>query len=135
METTLFIQQLGNYFEIYLPKTDGYSQNTISSYKDTSSRLGKRDQTLLCLLYDSSARAQELCDVTVVDVRFGSLTRIKRYGKGRKTQEIPLTDECSKLIKQYIKSQNLINKDSYTHPLFSSQTHEKMTTTCIRNIV
>jgi site-specific recombinase XerD len=240
MKTTLFIQQLGNYFEIYLPKTGGFSQNTISSYKDTfrllfkfmdeikgirhylidykhftvelmegfilwlekernysassrnqrqssvsaffkyasrremaalsafnrisavppkktpsvafpyftvqeiailfkvpntSNRLGRRDQTLLCLLYDSAARSQELCDVTVGDIKFGHPTRIKLYGKGRKTREIPLTDECSKLIKQYIKSQKLDNVDSHTHPLFSSQTHEKMTTACIRNIV
>lgn len=34
MKTTLFIQQLGDYFEMYLPKTGGYSQNTISSYKE-----------------------------------------------------------------------------------------------------
>ncbi|MBZ9685336.1 site-specific integrase [Clostridium estertheticum] len=240
MKTTLFIQQLGKYFEIYLPKTGGYSQNTISSYKDAfrllfkfmdeikgirhylidykhftvelmeefilwleeernysassrnqrhasisayfkyasrremdalsafnrisavpskktpsvafpyftvkeigillkvpdvSNRLGRRDQALLCLLYDSASRAQELCGVTVVDVRFGRPTRIKLHGKGRKTREIPLTDECSKLIKQYIKSQKLDNEDSHAHPLFSSQTHEKMTTSCIRNIV
>jgi len=38
---------------------------------DMSMRLGRRDQALLSLLYDSAARAQELCDVTVADVRFG----------------------------------------------------------------
>lgn len=101
---------------------------------DTSNRLGRRDQCLLCLLYDSAARAQELCDVTVGDIRFGRPTRIKLYGKGRKTREIPLTDECSKLIKQYLKSQKLDNGECI-HPLFSSQTHKKMTTACIRNIV
>jgi len=102
---------------------------------DTSNRLGRRDQSLLCLLYDSAARAQELCDVIVGDVRFGRPTRIKLHGKGRKTREIPLADECSKLIKQYIKSQKLDNEESRVHPLFRSQAHEKMTTACIRNIV
>ena len=46
-----------------------------------------------------------------------------------------MTDECSKLIKQYIKAQKLDNEESRMHPLFSSQTTEKMTTACIRNIV
>ncbi|WP_291636363.1 tyrosine-type recombinase/integrase [Clostridium sp.] len=55
--------------------------------------------------------------------------------RGEKTREIPLTDDCSKLIKQYMKSQKLDNEESHIHPLFSSQTHEKMTTACIRNIV
>jgi len=87
---------------------------------DISNRLGRRDQSLLCLLYDSAARTQELCDVIVGDVRFDRPTRIKLHGKGRKTREIPLTDDCSKLIKQYMKSQKLDNEESHIHPLFSS---------------
>jgi integrase/recombinase XerD len=240
MKTTLFLKQLGDYIETYLPKTGGYSPNTITSYKDafrllfifmekekgihhylidykhftlefmeefvlwlekernynassrnqrqaalssffkyasrrdlgalaafnristvpskrtfneafpyftveelgillripnTASRLGKRDQTLLCLLYDSAARAQELCDISIGDIRFGHPARVKLFGKGRKTREVPLSDNCALLIRQYIKTQNLSGAECNGHPLFSSQTHERMTTACIRNIV
>ena len=240
MKTTLFLRQLEDYFETYLPKTGGYSPNTIASYKDTfrllfifmekekgvrhylidykhftlelmeeyllwletkrnynassrnqrqaalssffkyasrrdlgalaafnrisvvpakkttteafpyftveeigillktpnpANRLGKRDQALLCLLYDSAARAQELCDMSVGDVRFGHPARVRLYGKGRKTREVPLSDGCAGLIRQYIEAQNFDGSECSGHPLFSSQTHERMTTACIRNIV
>ena len=46
-----------------------------------------------------------------------------------------LSDGCAGLIRQYIEAQNFDGSECSGHPLFSSQTHERMTTACIRNIV
>ena len=53
---------------------------------DSRSKIGKRDKVILSALYASGARAQELCDLTVGDLRFGTATTMTLHGKGSKTQ-------------------------------------------------
>jgi len=107
----------------------------ILAMPNPSERLGTRDMMLLSLLYDSGARAQELCDIKVCDVRFTSPAKVSLRGKGNKAREVPVSDEVSQLLKFYLKSAGLNNSECRNRPLFSSQTHEIMTTSCIRGIV
>ncbi|MFC5985047.1 tyrosine-type recombinase/integrase [Marinicrinis lubricantis] len=51
---------------------------------DGSTKASARDRVLLSVLYASGARAQELCDITVGDIRFDGKTSIKLVGKGNK---------------------------------------------------
>jgi len=94
-------------------------------------KIGKRDLVLLSVFYDSAARAQELCDLKVGDVKFGSPTKLRLIGKGRKSREIAVTSDVADLLRYHIK-ENGLEKQS---PLFASQSGDKMTTACIRNIV
>ena len=48
---------------------------------DVSTKKGRRDQTLLSLLYDSGARVQELADLTVGDIRLDNPAQVKLTGK------------------------------------------------------
>ena len=59
---------------------------------------GRRDVTLLSLLYDSGARAQELCDILIGDIIITKNACIKLHGKGRKTREVPIFPLHYKLI-------------------------------------
>ena len=97
--------------------------------------LGKRDLVLLSFLYDTGARADEICKVCVGDIRFGSPTKVKLHGKGNKTREIPVSDNVAELLSYHLKIEKLIGNEQKTHPLFSSQTNEKMTTACVRSLV
>ncbi len=97
--------------------------------------LGNRDLALLSFLYDTAARAQELCDVCVGDVRFGSVTKVRLCGKGNKVREVPVSDEVSSLLRYYLKACNMSANECKNALLFSSQTNEKMTTACVRSIV
>jgi len=99
-----------------------------------NSYLGDRDLVLLSFLYDTAARAQELCDVTVGDVRFGSPTKVTLHGKGNKTREIPISTETEKLLRYYLKGIGSTMEDK-RQPLFKNQSNAKMTTACIRSIV
>lgn len=93
-------------------------------------RLGGRDLVLLSLLYDSAARSQELCDLYVNDIKFAKPTKVKLNGKGNKVREIPISNEVSKLLKYHIEKNSLEREN----PLFFSQTKEKMTPACLRNL-
>ena len=95
--------------------------------------IGLRDCVLLNLMYASGARAQEICDLTVRCVHFQSdVTRLTLTGKGQKTRRINIARPCAILLEQYI-SRRGISKQLDRH-IFSSQTHEQMTTACITEI-
>ena len=98
---------------------------------NSQTRLGSRDLVLLSLFYDSAARSQELCDLCVGDIKFGKPTKVKLRGKGNKAREIPISDEVSNLLKYHIGK----NESTRDKPLFSSQTKEKMTPACLRNLI
>jgi site-specific recombinase XerD len=94
---------------------------------DAATRKGRRDQALLCLLYDSGARVQELADLRVGDLRLDSPSQVKLTGKGRKTRSVPLMDKTAALLRQYLREQRLDNPSCYEHPLFFNSQRKKLT--------
>ncbi len=106
----------------------------ILSLPDPQKYLGARDLVFLAILYDSAARAQEMCDLRVGDIRFGIPLKLKIHGKGKKEREVPISDEVASRLKYYLKQCGLTggSRENY---LFVSQTNEKMTTACVRSIV
>lgn len=100
---------------------------------DSYSKIGLRDKTLLCFMYASGMRAQEVCDLTVGDIRFyPDRAGINVHGKGQKIRRIGIPAEASEMLKKYIKRKGISNNDE--RHVFSSQTHEKMTVSCIEEI-
>lgn len=94
---------------------------------DTSTKKGRRDQTLLSLLYDSGARVQELADLKASDIRLATPAQVKLTGKGRKTRSVPLMDKTVALIEQYLFEQNLTDMPNNNHPLFFNSQGRKLT--------
>jgi integrase/recombinase XerD len=100
---------------------------------DDSKKIGLRDKLLLSLMYASGARAQEICDLTVGNIQFnlkGASLNIK--GKGGKSRRIGIPDNCAKMLQKYISNRQLGSKPD--KHIFSSQTHEQMTVSCIEGI-
>lgn len=93
--------------------------------------VGYRDLVLLSVLYASGARAQELCDLKVSDIRFGEKASIKLIGKGKRGRIITIPDDCAVLLKTYLEYE----KKAVESHVFSSQTHEHMTISCVEEIV
>jgi len=94
---------------------------------------GSRNRTLLSVMYASGARAQEICDLRVVDVRFnGDAAALTLTGKGGKRRRVGIPKGCAALLKQFIERQGLVGK--HDRHVFSSQTHEYMAVSCIEEI-
>ena len=84
-------------------------------------------------IYASGARAQEICNLSVGDIEFlSSGTRLKLNGKGGKARRICIPENCGLILQKYISYRRLENKPE--RHVFSSQTHEKMTISCIEGI-
>lgn len=93
---------------------------------DISTLKGRRDLSLLSLMYDSAARVQEICDLKVCDIRLGSPAVVRLYGKGRKSRDVPLSKPCVEILKRYVSENRLDGKEMLNTPLFFNSRREKL---------
>lgn len=95
--------------------------------------IGLRDRVLLSVMYASGARAQEICDLRVRDIRFSDGKAVLHIiGKGRKARQVQIGKSPAVMLKTYIRRMSLEEKTD--RHVFSSQTHEQMTVSCVEAI-
>jgi site-specific recombinase XerD len=100
---------------------------------DTSTSIGRRDATLLSLMYASGTRAQEVCDLRVRDALFeGGSTILTITGKGSKTRRVRIARLCAEMLRNYLAWRE-IGQQLDRH-IFSSRTHEHMTISCVEAV-
>lgn len=100
---------------------------------DENYETGLRDKVLLSLMYATGARAQEICDLKVKDIRMNdTFASITLMGKGAKTRQVGISKKLADTLHKYI-----IHRRIEEYPekhIFSSQTHEQMTISCVEGI-
>ena len=94
---------------------------------DKYSAKGRRDFTLLSVLYDTGARVQELIDIKVGDVILDSQPIIVLNGKGNKIRRVPLMKNTAKLLHTYFSENDLQKTWKRQYPLFRNNQHNKLT--------
>jgi len=103
---------------------------------DVLTARGRRDLTLLTILYDSGARVQEIIDLSVRDVRTSKPATIILRGKGRKIRTIPLMTKTNELMVQYLKENNLWETpEKLDFPLFFNSRKERLTRAGVTYII
>ena len=101
---------------------------------DDRTSIGLRDKMILTTLYVTGARSQELCDLTVSCVRKKKdRTAIELNGKGDKSRLVNVSEAYAIMLDSYLRKRR-IHGISDRH-IFSSQTHEHMTISCVEEIV
>jgi integrase/recombinase XerD len=88
---------------------------------------GRRDAVLLSVLYDTGARVQELIELTAGDVRLEVPAQVRILGKGRKVRVVPLMENTTRLLQQYIDENDLALPDNYDRPLFRNRFGNQLT--------
>jgi site-specific recombinase XerD len=88
---------------------------------------GRRDLTLISVLYDSGARVQELIDIKVCDVVLQEPAVITLNGKGNKTRRVPIMKNTAALLQHYILETKLDKPWKNEAPLFANNQHHKLT--------
>lgn len=100
---------------------------------DENYETGLRDKVLLSLMYATGARAQEICDLKVRDIHMNDTSAsITLMGKGSKTRQVGISKKLADTLHKYIVHRH-IEKYPEKH-IFSSQTHEQMTLSCVEGI-
>ncbi|MCL5123954.1 MAG: tyrosine-type recombinase/integrase, partial [Deltaproteobacteria bacterium] len=99
----------------------------ILAQPDLSKASGRRDLTMLSVLYDTGARVQELVDLKVRDVRLDHPPILTLTGKGRKTRQVPLMSNTESLLRQYMTETHLLQNGMQDHQLFFNRQRGKLT--------
>ena len=71
---------------------------------DTSIKLGRRDQFIMIMLYETGARIEEFLNIHLSDIfRQENCVQLRLHGKGNKTRYIPLLDDVIPHLDNYLK--------------------------------
>jgi site-specific recombinase XerD len=113
----------------------GYFSARLLEQPDTTTKKGRRDLTLLSLMYDSGARVQEIIDLVPSMLRLGNPPTIKIIGKGNKARLVPLLNAQTEHLKHYLAEHRLNEHNTNAYPLFFNSRKEKLTRAGINYIV
>ena len=86
-------------------------------------KLALRDRSILMLLYNTGARAQEVVDLCVGDVDLEDPLRVRLHGKGDKWRSCPIWPETAALLRQL----ETVHRKDPSQPLFMSRTGGPLT--------
>jgi len=102
---------------------------------DTTTQIGRRNVTILSLLYDTGARVSEICDMKVRDVRLDEPAHARLFGKGRKARLVPILPATAKLLETYLRENRLNSPEKSDCPLFVNRDGENFTRAGIHYIL
>lgn len=102
---------------------------------DTSTCKGRRDLTLLSLMYDCAGRVQEIADLVPSRINFGKPTLLRIIGKGNKTRMVPLSEQATSSLKIYMHENGLLESRANEYPLFNNGRGNKLTRMAITAIL
>lgn len=76
--------------------------NNLINLPPTDTFTGLRHRIIMCLLYDTGARVQELCDLKIEDINLGNNPTVKLHGKGSKIRIVPISKNMNQILEVYI---------------------------------
>jgi len=94
---------------------------------DNTTKIGRRDLTLLCVMYDTGARVSEIVNLSVRDVRLDNPAKIRLLGKGRKIRDVPILPKTTEMLKQYMHENHLLKAEKYDDSLFYNRIGQRLT--------
>jgi len=100
--------------------------DTLFSLVNNQSCKGYRDLVILRTLYNTGARASELCALRLSELNFPQ-KQIRLYGKGRKSRVVPLWDSSVAFLKAYLKSERCKPLAGHEPYLFINQRGTRLT--------
>lgn len=102
-----------------------YQMKALLAAPDPKTRIGRRNQMMLILYYDTAARIAELLEMNLDQIHLDAETPyLTILGKGRKYRNIPLMDKTVRHLKNYIKDYHAEGKSN--RPLFYATTYGKI---------
>lgn len=103
------------------------------SHIATGTPEGRREETVLRLMYNTGARAQELVNLDISHVRFSRPYMVHILGKGRKERTCPLWPETVDSLKKHLEDRQLRTSDRA--PLFVNAKGQRLSRFGLRYIV
>jgi site-specific recombinase XerD len=93
---------------------------------DTQSPDGYRNLCILRTLYNTGARASELCALLIANLDFDH-KQVLLYGKGRRERTVPLWDSTAAFLRTYLQSERRVPLPRFRDYLFINQRRARLT--------
>jgi site-specific recombinase XerD len=93
---------------------------------DAQSPDGYRDLCILRTLYNTGARASELCSLLITNIDFDQ-KQVRIYGKGRKERTVPLWDSTAAFLRTYLQSERRSPLPRFKDFVFINQRRSPLT--------
>ena len=74
---------------------------------DRSKIYGRRDYTILSLMFNTGARVQEIVDVKANDLQLTKPFGVNLHGKGKKERICPLWPQTAQVLREYVEEQSI----------------------------
>jgi site-specific recombinase XerD len=134
-EDVIHMEQWQDVLSVKIKKTEKRSVSylTVEGVKllleqiPPTTKIGRRDLSMIALLYDSGARVRELIDLTPSALHMTAPCYVTLFGKGGKSRLVPLQDRQVTLIKEYMAENGLDRLSHNRQPLFSNNRGGKLT--------
>jgi integrase/recombinase XerD len=104
------------------PAIDYLSVDAVGLLLECATRRGTRDLALMTTLYDTGARVQEVCDLSIGNLRLDKPASATLTGKGRKTRIVPLTAQAAPILTQHVRTL----PDDPSGPVFTNRTGQRL---------
>jgi site-specific recombinase XerD len=118
-----------------VPHLTPETMKLLLSQPDKMTVKGRRDITLLSVLYDSGCRVQELINLRIRDVVLGNPAVLILTGKGNKVRRVPLMKNTLALLQRYLQEHSLEKDWKKDYPLFINKQRNKLTKEGISYII
>lgn len=102
---------------------------------DQSSSSGRRDYTMLSLMYTTGIRVSELTAIRGIDVSPSNPKTLLIHGKGNKTRYVPIVGQLTPIIGKYLKDNGCLLPQKLDDYIFLSHTGDKFTRQGINYII
>jgi len=94
---------------------------------DQSNCSGRRDYTILTLMYTTGIRVSELISIKGCDVSMSNPKTLLIHGKGNKIRHVPIVRQIAPVIGQYLKDNKCLLPQNLDNYIFKSHIGEKFT--------
>ena len=96
---------------------------------------GYRDMLLLTTLYETAARVSELVGIRISEIRLEAPSTIVLHGKNGKSRIVPISQEASLLIRNFIERERLVGCEHGTKLLFTNRSGNMLTGAGVTHIL
>lgn len=95
---------------------------------DQHTKQGRKDLTLLLLMFDSACRVQEIIDLTPGSISYdGESTFLRVRGKGDKLRMVIISENTLQHLRRYMDEFGLDRPENRSHPLFANPKGNRLT--------
>ncbi len=113
--------------------TDGIK--LVLNEPSANTKHGYRDMLLLTLLYETAARVSELVGVRIGEIRLEAPSTIILHGKNAKSRIVPISQEASLLIRNFIEKERILGFEYGMRLLFTNRSGNMLTGAGVTHIL